>query len=316
MTVLCTTHFTPIAPLSLHREPYRKLHNLLFRNAAMSNVWLDWYHRDIAVTNGRHDTRTYGAFVDGALVGIWSVEPKRFVTASGGEIDVGRCFAVGIHPDHRRHGLFVELSKYAIDQERLLGQYEYILGFPQTGRPVIGGHFRAGWEPVQEIEPYHIALPSMDGNTPKSQLSPIGNFDTLELAPSPPGGLAVSADYLQSRWIRHPDNSYLCFSYDNGYIALKPYGGVCHIVDLRGRQHEVRVLLDAAKTLCRRHQWQELNMWCAANEIYRPEVSEAGLSQGSAFVLPVLLIAVGIRSTEPLTLTDGCHFQMGVEESY
>jgi hypothetical protein len=57
-------------------------------------------------------------------------------------------------------------------------------------------------------------------------------------------------------------------------------------------------------------------MWCAANEHYQPEVSEAGLSQGSAAVLPVLLIAVGIRSTVPLTLTAGCHFQMGVEEGY
>jgi GNAT superfamily N-acetyltransferase len=316
VTTLSTTLFALVDPLSLHRELYRKLHNSLFPNAAISNTWLDWYHRDLAIANGRYSTRTYGAFVDGALVGIWSVEPRRFVTEAKDIVDIGRCFAVGIHPDYRRHGLFVELSKYAIDQERILGRYEYILGFPQAGRAVVGGHFKAGWDLVQEIAPHHIDLSSMDGNTPKSQLQTVGRFDALDLTASPPGSFGVCSDYLQSRWIKHPDNCYFCFSYEDSYIVLKPYGSVCHIVDLYGRPRGVQVLLNAAKTLCRRHRFQELNMWCADNELYRPEVIGAGLSQGSSVVAPVLLIAVGIRSTVPLTLASGCHFQMGVEESY
>lgn len=317
MMLLHNFEFRLIDPLALHREPYKQLHNLLFKNTAMSYEWLDWYHRDIAGTNaGAHVTRTYGVFAQDILVGVWSVEPKDFVSATGDVIEVGRCFAVGIHPDYRRHGLFVELSKYAIEQERILGQYEYILGFPQIGRPVVGGHSKAGWEVVQDIEAYHIDLESIDSVTSRSKVKVVTTFEDLNLSVYLPGSFKVSPTYLNLRWLNHPDNYYICLRCYDSYTVLKPYGGVCHILDVQGEGQAVNVLIDAAKTLCRRHRWQELNMWCASNDHYRAQVVEAGLHQGSAFVLPVVLIAVRINATRSLDVTAGSHFQIGVEEIY
>ncbi|MCX6842139.1 MAG: hypothetical protein NTX53_07665 [candidate division WOR-3 bacterium] len=317
MMLLHDSEFRLIDPLSLHREPYKQLHNLLFVNTAMSYEWLDWYHRDIPRTNaGAHVTRTYGAFVQDTLAGIWSVEPKSFVSATGVVIEVGRCFAVGIHPDYRRHGLFVELSKYAIEQERILGQYEYILGFPQRGRPVVGGHLKAGWEVVQDIEAYHIDLESMNSVTSRARVKAVTAFGDLTLSVQLPGSFNVSPAYLNLKWLEHPDNYYICLWCDDSYIVLKPYGGICHVLDVQGERRAVSVLIDAAKTLCRRHRWQELDMWCASNEHYRAQVVEAGFNQDSAFVPPVVLIAVRIKAECPLDVVADSHFQIGVEEIY
>jgi hypothetical protein len=42
----------------------------------------------------------------------------------------------------------------------------------------------------------------------------------------------------------------------------------------------------------------------------------AGFIEGAEFALPVVLIAVRIRSRQALELPRGCHFPIGVEEIY
>ncbi len=292
-----------INPLTRHREQFRRLHNLLFKNAAMSYEWLDWYHGKIGNT-----TRTYGAFDKDSLVGTWSVEPKDF--NNGKVIKVGRCFAVGIHPAYRRQGLFVSLSKFAIEQERRLAQYEHILGFPQIGHPVVEGHLKADWEIVQHIETHSID--TVENFTPRSRVQLISDFKAVRSSDNLSGSFKNSPDYRNLRWLEHPDNQYICLAHQNSYIVLKPYGGLCHILDLQGN---IGILLEVAKTLCYRHHWQELNIWCAKNEHHRQEIVNAGFREQSSVVSSVVLLAVTINASAPLNLTKS-HFQMGVEEGY
>src|SRR5207237_538630 len=130
----------------------------------------DWYHAGVAKAGGGQVARTHGVFDGEVLAGVWSVEPRQLTVDGQTQIPVGHCFAVGIHPDYQRQGLFVELSKYAIEQERIRGEMDFILGFPQQGRPVVGGHLKAGWEIVQEIDAWRIASESMDLATPRSRV--------------------------------------------------------------------------------------------------------------------------------------------------
>src|SRR6185437_8018733 len=199
---------------------YKDFHNLLFQGSATSYEWIIWYHKNISnLKKWSRGTRTYAVFDANKLVGVWSVEPK-VLKVDQGEIKVGRCFAVGIHPDYRRHGLFVSLSKFAIQQEKELGEYEYIIGFPQKGRTVIGGHFKAGWEQVQDIEIYSCKItPKLTGLS-LYHANLIRDFNEVALLQQTYNGLIETAAYKNLRWLKHPDHQYLAYSNKNAYIIL------------------------------------------------------------------------------------------------
>jgi hypothetical protein len=247
------------------------------------------------------------------LIGIWSVEPKK-LNLSRTLMNVGRCFAVGIHPDYRRHGLFVSLSEYAIQQEKNIGEYEYILGFPQVGRTVIGGHFKAGWEEVLSVAIYSQKNESRVFGFPKSRVNFISDYKGL-ITQNKYDGIIEDVDYNNLRWIKHPDHQYLMYSYQNATIVLKPYGNFCHILDLSGSIENVEFLLGVAKSLAIKHGWLEVNAWCSDNEIYKEAFLATGFSNGADFGLPVTVIAVKINADKPLVF-DTCTLQMGVEEGY
>lgn len=308
--------FRVIDPLGRDRTAYKELHNALFPTTAMSAEWLEWYHRDVSMAGGGAPSRTYAAFDGSTLVGVWSVEPRQMTAADGRTVPIGRCFAVGIHADYRRHGLFVALSKFAIAQEREAGLVEHIIGFPQAGRPVIGGHLKAGWEVVLDVEALKVVPASMDVSTPRSRVGVLSSFRGAAIPAPAPGSFVTTADYLDLRWSRHPDSQYLCYAHAGALMVLKPYGGVCHLLELLGDDEGIGILLDAAKTLCRRHGWKELNAWCAPREHTRQRMVDAGFQPGAEFALPVQVIAVRIRARTPLDLSAGCHLPIGVEEIY
>lgn len=294
-------------------EKYKELHNSLFKGAAASKVWMNWYHKDIPHSLNI-DTITYAVFDDDILIGIWSVEPK-LMFVNGDTIKVGRCFAVGIHESYRRLGLFVSLSKFAIDSERLRGEFEYIIGFPQKGRSVIGGHLKAGWEFVQEIAIYSVSKLENDINFSFSNVEIILDFNLIDLPVTKNGSLIETMEYRNTRWLKHPDLYYICLKYRNSFLILKTYANFCHIVDFNGEKEDIVYLLNTAKVLGYRHGWAEINIWCAENEIFISEIKDAGFNEGANFGLPISMIAVKINAAEPLLLKT-CHIQMGVEEGY
>jgi len=298
-------------PLKLDedKKKFKALHNILFKNTAMSSEWMDWYF-ELA-----KDVRTYGAFDNENLVGIWCVEAKELSVGRRNTKPVGRCFSVGVHPSFQRRGIFLALSKFAIEQEKKKGQYDYILGFPQFGRSVIDGHLKAGWEHAQDIDVFSIKPSLVDE---KASLNSVGRLEKFDNEDSfvPKGGFKESARYNTRRWLRHPDNHYVCLDYEPGsFIVVKPYGDSCHILGLEGPNEDVIELLEAVKTLARRHAWKEINMWCASNDPKKSAVKSCGFSLGSERGTGVKLLAVRINAIEPLVL-DKCSFQMGVEEVY
>lgn len=303
-----------IDTVDIDHEKYKTLHNSLFRGAATTSEWILWYHKEIgSLKTWSKGTRTWGVFDEEELIGIWSVEPK-ILKYSDNKISVGRCFAVGIHEGYRRHGLFVSLSEYAIEQEKRVGEYEYILGFPQVGRTVVGGHFKAGWEEVLLIDIYSSKNKPMIFGKSLTGINFINKFDGLT-TDKVCEGLNESSDYNNLRYIKHPDHQYLMYSYKNATIVLKPYGNFCHILDLSGSIKNVEYLLNAVKSLAIKHGWVEVNAWCAKNEFYKQTLLATGFSLGAEFGLPVMLIAVKITSKVPLILGK-CSFQMGIEEGY
>jgi hypothetical protein len=303
-----------IDTVDIDHVKYKALHNSLFKGAATSSEWILWYHKEIgSLKDWSKGTRTWGVFDKEELIGIWSVEPKKF-KISNQTINVGRCFAVGIHEGYRRHGLFVSLSEYAIVQEKKLGEYEYILGFPQVGRSVVGGHFKAGWEEVLHIDIYSHRNEARVLGESRSRINLINNYDVLAVE-NVSEGFSENSDYNNLRFIRHPDHQYLTYSFKDATIVLKPYGNFCHILDLSGSIENVEFLLNAIITLSVKHGWVEVNAWCSDKEFYKKAFLANGFALGAEFGLPVTLIAVRINAKVPLVLNN-CSLQMGIEEGY
>lgn len=305
----------------LDLEKFKGLHNLLFKNTDMSHEWMTWYFDDIGGKHKpNHATRVWGMFDRDLLIGSWCVEPKDLVLDDG-LIKVGRCFSVGIHPDYRRQNLFVELSKYAIAQERELGKYEYILGFPQQGRPVIEAHYKSGWSKVQDITMWSYRPMKESVKASRSQVREITNFQSCVQRPA---SFSETADYRNCKWLYHPDNHYICLelrhprhnAISHSYVVMKPYGDSCHILDINGNEPvHTAELLEASKSLAYRHKWHELTMWHADNESNGLEPGLHGFVPETTRGSSITLIAVNINAKNPLAF-DRCHFQMGVEEIY
>lgn len=300
--------------LGIDHVKYRALHNVLFKGAATSSEWIEWYHKKIGgLKSWSKGTRTWGVFDEDELIGIWSVEPKN-LKISGNILNVGRCFAVGIHADYRRHGLFVSLSEFAIHQEKIYSEYEYILGFPQVGRAVIGGHFKAGWEEVLTVNIFSRKNEPRVFGSSRSRINFISDYKGLVFE-NEFDSVVENSDYNNLRWIKHPDHQYLTYSYNNATIVLKTYSEFCHVLDLSGSIQNVTYLLEMVKSLAIKHGWLEVNAWCADREIYKDAFLASGFSNGAEFGLPVTLIAVRINADKPLVI-DNCSIQMGIEEGY
>lgn len=302
-------NFTAINPSI---KQYKELHNSLFTGANISKEWIKWYHKDIPKSLDI-ETITYAVFDNEMLVGIWSVEPK-LMKVNGEIIKVGRCFSVAIHENYRRLGLFVALSKFAINSEKNRGEFDYIIGFPQKGRSVIGGHLKAGWKIIHEI-PIYSAENFEYENYPFSTVEIISDFNHLSYNNNLEGSFIEDSEYRNTRWLNHPDLHYINIKYNNSYLILKVYSNFCHILDMYGQKRDIIHLLKTAKNLSLRHGWVELNLWCSNNEFFKDEIIAAGFKEGANFGLPISVISVEINATKPLILNN-CHIQMGVEEGY
>lgn len=296
---------------SIHR-----LHNVLFRGTDASLEWVRWYMRMGQATHPGLSTRAYGAFDGDDLIGMWCVEPRTFDAGRSDRALVGRCFAVGIHPDYQRRGLFVELSLGAIQHERRLGEYRYVLGIPQVGRPVIEAHLKSGWERVQDID--MLAWPVSRPDRPRSLREARPLRYVSDAGPTTPrsGDFIDEMTYGDARWSLHPDNAYVRLGWSPGsYVVAKQYGEAFHVLRMQGHASSVEGLLTGVKTLAYRHRAKEVNLWCASNDWDRSEVESLDFATGARFGSSVSLLAVRIRADRPLEL-DSCHLQMGSDESY
>jgi GNAT superfamily N-acetyltransferase len=300
----------------------KQFHNQLFPGTFVSLEWLNWYLKisDSPQSRG-FNTRTYCAYDDKKLIGLWCVEPKDFLGNDGAIIKVGRCFSVGIHQDYRRQGLFTKLSKFAIESERDIGQYEYILGFPQQGKSVIGAHLKSGWYYVQTIEANSYESGNPGYLTPPANVSllnvnSITDFHCIKNNETfiNSGGFVNGPRYQNKRWLQHPDHHYICLSLGDSFIVIKQYKSICHILELQGTEEGTSSLLCAARTLAFRHKWDELTIWCAQNEKYKNSIKSQGFkTHDSAYIKSVELLAVNINAKIPFAPND-VHFQTGVEE--
>lgn len=301
--------FGLINVLGAYKALYKELHNLLFPNSGISFEWIDWYFGQI----GQKRTRTYGAFYGTQLIGIWSVEPRKMYVGNL-LMNVGRCFAVGVHPSFRERGIFVALSNHALEEEKNRSEYDYIVGFPGTTRTVVKGHLKVGWYIVQEVPEYRLARVDIDSVILKHFATPTINFSGKILA-SQEGMLFGCDEYNELRWLHHPENHYILLTQyspadeENDFIVLKSYGENCHVLDLCGKPTE---LLGIARGLCVKHNWTALTVWCADNELYKPEIQEAGFKKTEK---AVYLLAHNVRRKNRMELAS-CHIQNGVEEGY
>lgn len=311
--------------LDKHNEllKLKEFHNMLFKTTDVTHEWLTWYLQNVNIEQLPCETRVYTLYDDAKLIGTWCVEPKTLIKNYHGFSSawndnfakVGRCFSVGIHSDYRRKNLFVELSKFAIEQERNVHkQYDYILGFPQTGRPVIEAHMKSGWDHVQTIDIWsHWKFKQNTMSLYKSNVEIIWDFEFQ--SKDYKGSFLETSCYKNNRWLNHPDYHYICLNYKNAYVVLKMYAGTCHILDINGSSEEAKHLLETTKTLANRHKCQEITMWCAYNDPHLNDVMSAEFSYGASTGTSVELLAIRINATNKLSLTQ-THFSNGVEEQF
>lgn len=306
-----------IDPRGKEHEDYKKIHRELFKSAAIDSNWIEWYHKKISESDLRlGSTRTYGLYDDSRLIGIWSVEPKVLRNNTSELIKVGRCFAVGISTDYRRMGLFVSLSKYAIECERERGEFEYIIGFPQTGRSVIGGHLKSGWEEIAFNDIYSIDLSCADGSFYRKDVNTVVDFSKIDTPLSTINSFDEPASYRNSRFLMHPQLQYTIYTYGDAHVILKPYSTFCHILEMKGSKENVIRLIEVSKSVCKRHGLEELNVWNNQDAFYNDTLISCGFSSGAQHGLPITIIAVKITATQKLNLVNEFNFGMGVEEGY
>lgn len=306
-----------IDPTGSDLEDYKKIHSELFKSALIDDSWINWYHKRIPNSDSRLSfTRTYGLFDGRRLIGIWSVEPKILRDSNDNLIHVGRCFAVGISSDYRRMGLFVTLSEFAIESERERAEYDYILGFPQTGRSVIGGHFKAGWDEIALVDIYSIDLSINDGVCFRDAVKVITDFSSQETPQSSINSFDEPSEYRNVRFLRHPKLQYIMYSYEDAHVVLKPYSTFCHVLEIQGSRSNVKHLLEVCKSICKRHGLLELNVWNNSNALNNDLLVESGFSIGAEHGLPITIIAVNINAKNKLKIENQFNFGMGVEEGY
>lgn len=306
-----------IDPVGSDIEDYKKIHSELFKSAWIDNNWIDWYHKRIPSSDPRLSfTRTYGLFDGSRLIGIWSVEPKILRDSNSNLIKVGRCFAVGISSDYRRMGLFVTLSEFAIACERERAEYDYILGFPQTGRSVIGGHFKAGWDEITKVDIYSIDLNINDGIYFRDDVKEITDFSNCKMSNSTINSFDEPSEFRNIRFLKHPKLQYLMYSYEDAHVVLKPYSTFCHILEIQGSKSNVKLLLEVCKSICKRHGLLELNVWNNSKALNNDLLIESGFSIGAENGFPITIIAVNINAKNKLIIENQFNFGMGVEEGY
>ena len=257
----------------------------LFPDSPLDLSWFRWYYKLFKV-------RTYVILDNNKIIGTWNVESRKF-QYHGKIINVGRCFSVGISEKYRRQGLFVELSKYAIEQERITGEYEYILGFPNVKNPVLQGHLKSGWYPVLDIHKYELKRhdiifqnKKIDFVAKNVEFSRYGEFYTTE-----------------ERFKSNPNYKYIVID----DLVLKPYQNFCHILQLEDANQ-----LFIAKKLCVNHQWDRLTIWYNDNDIFRHSILQDGFIPSGKVRK---LIALNMNAKYDIELPN-CHFNHGIEEAY
>ncbi len=306
-----------INPCGNEKEDYIKIHQELFPSAAIDNDWIEWYHEKVRASDLRLNfTRTYGLYDSNRLIGIWSVEPKIMRNSNNEIIKVGRCFAVGISSEYRKMGLFVSLSEYAIKSERERAEFEYIIGFPQTGRAVIGGHLKAGWEEIAFNDIYSIDLRFIDGSFFRKDVNTVIDFSQIPNSLSPINSFDEPSSYRNIRYLMHPKLQYTIYTYGDAYIILKPYSTFCHILDIQGSRNNAMILIEACKSVCKRHGLEELNIWNNHMFQFYDELKNCGFSIGAKHGLPITIIAIRINANKRLLIEKELNFVMGVEEGY
>lgn len=309
--------YKPIDPCGNEQEEYKKIHHELFRSADIDNNWIEWYHEKIRASDPRLSfTRTYGLYDGNRLIGIWSVEPKIMRNNTNELIKVGRCFAVGISSDYRRMGLFVSLSEYAIKSERERAEYDFIIGFPQTGRSVVGGHLKAGWEEISFIDTFSVDLSNNDGKFFRSDVRQMTIFLNSATTLNVPNSFDENSSYRNMRFLMHPKLQYIVYQYDNAHIVLKPYSTFCHILEMQGSKENVIRLIEVSKSVCKRHGLLELNVWNNSDAFYHDTLIGCGFTNGAQHGLPITIIAVRIKALMKLKIEKHFNFGMGVEEGY
>lgn len=285
------------------REAYIALHNDLFKSANIDRDWMDWYHvRLPSVRKSINKTRTFGVLDGNRLIGIWSVE-EIILSDTNKSYRVGRCFAVGIHSDYRRQGLFVSLSTYALGELKKSKEFEFLVGFPQKGRSVTGGHLKAGWELFGEIQ-----LMSKKIETYPHIGVNIGNVNnSLERV--------TSDSYLKARFLEHPYCNYSYFSYGDGLVILKGYADFVQIVYSHGNPKELEMLNLAMQRLAYRHGQKEILTWSNPLSLEHSNISKLGFATGSDNNVSVDIIHYPITINTPSSIL-GLNFYMSIEEGY
>ena len=89
------------------------------------------------------------------IVGHYAIIPLNYSTETGAKITVGLVVDVMVHPNYQRKGIFVNLSKFSLNEASKILNLEFCIGYPFTATTyssVIPGHKKVGWELKNKLD--------------------------------------------------------------------------------------------------------------------------------------------------------------------
>lgn len=101
------------------------------------------------------------AFSGDRIVGHYGMVPMIYLDENDTPETYGLVVDVMVHPEYRRRGVFVDLSRYTLDVARKRAGVSRAIGFNLTAtalRAVLPGHIKVGWKPNVKLFVYIMPL--------------------------------------------------------------------------------------------------------------------------------------------------------------
>ncbi len=95
------------------------------------------------------------------IVGHYGMLPMVYLDENDTPIKYGLVVDVMVHPEYRRKGVFVDLSRYTLDAAQKRAGISRAIGFNLTAtalRAVLPGHLKVGWQPNTKLFVYIMPL--------------------------------------------------------------------------------------------------------------------------------------------------------------
>lgn len=254
----------------------------------LDEQWYNWFN--LECPTGLNNIYVIKDEVNNQLISAYGFLPY-IVDYKGKEVKASLANNVMVHPDYQGQGLFVKISKYAIENEINSG-CKWILGIPNKN--AIRGHLKVGWQQLTSIPFYEHSINNNSKLFFPPEVQEIRSFTSEHQVHILPSGydfhVKKDASFLNWRTFKRPYKQYRAFGIKgendqiDGYIILKNFSRedglkVTHIVDFSfKRQKNLEDLIIYAIAYAQQSKSIKLNIWGRSSDLNLSALKKFGFS--------------------------------------